>query len=101
MKAELFAAMKKALCQSKELSCTVVEYQLDCTSNLAGTEAPRANIDMARSASNDSLNATNVRLPSTIGSSVRMGNLDTEGYALAANFTLCHLSCTSLSLSFE
>ena len=93
--------MKKAPCVFAESQFIPVDIKSDCAGNLAGTEAPRANIDMARSAVNDSLYAANVGLPSTVGTSVRMGNLDTKSYTLAANFTLCHLSFTSLSLSFE
>ena len=84
------SGMKKAPCVFAESQFIPVDIKSDCAGNLAGTEAPRANIDMARSAVNDSLYAANVGLPSTVGTSVRMGNLDTKGYALAANFTLCH-----------
>ena len=45
---------------------------------------------MARSASNDSLNATNVRLPGTVGTAMGVGHLDTKGHALVAKFALCH-----------
>ena len=85
---KLPADTKKAPCRNRELA--VLISILDCAGNLAGTEAPRANVDMALSTTNNSLYSTNVGLPGTVGTSVRMGNLDTKGYTLAANFTLCH-----------
>ena len=45
----------------------------------------------ARSTVNDSLNLLNVGLVSSVAASVRVGYLDTEGNALAADFALCHL----------
>lgn len=40
------------------------------------------------------LDATDVGLPGSVGTSVRMGLTDTENHSLAADFTLCHV-CTS------
>ena len=45
---------------------------------------------MAGSSVNDSLNALDVGLPCTIGTSVGVRNLDTEGYALTTKITLSH-----------
>ena len=45
---------------------------------------------MAGSSVNDSLHALDVGLPCTIGTSVGVGNLDTEGNALATIITLRH-----------
>ena len=45
---------------------------------------------MARSTVNDRFDTLDVGLPCTVGSSVRMGDLDTERNALAANIALCH-----------
>ena len=73
------------------------ESTLDGTGNLAGAEAPSTYVDMAGSTVDQSLNTTNVRLPSSVRTSVGVGNLDTKGHALAANIALCHFSCTSLS----
>ena len=78
-----------------------VSCLLDRSLNLVGTEASGTSVHMAGSSVNDSLNALDVGLPCTIGTSVGVGDLDTEGYALATKITLSHLSCTSLSLSFE
>ena len=71
--------------------------QLDGTGNLAGAEAPSTYVDMAGSTVDESLDTTNVRLPSSVRTSVGVGNLNTKGYALSANIALCHFSCTSLS----
>ena len=45
---------------------------------------------MAGSTVNDSLDALDVGLPCTVGTSVGVGNLDTKGHALAAKITLSH-----------
>ena len=66
------------------------ESTLDGTGNLAGAEAPSTYVDMAGSTVDQSLYATNVRLPGSVRTSVGVGNLDTKGNALAANIALCH-----------
>ena len=45
---------------------------------------------MARSTVNDRFDTLDVGLPCTVGSSVRMGDLNTERNALAADIALCH-----------
>ena len=45
---------------------------------------------MARSTVDNSLDPLDIGLPSTVGTSVGVGNLDTEGHALAAKITLSH-----------
>ena len=45
---------------------------------------------MARSTVDDSLDTLNVGLPSTVGTTVGVGDLDTEGNALTAIITLSH-----------
>ena len=45
---------------------------------------------MAGRAIDHCLNALDIGLPRTIGTSVGVGNLDTEGYALVAEFALSH-----------
>ena len=66
------------------------ESTLDGTGNLAGAEAPSTYVDMAGSTVDQSLYATNVRLPGSIGTTVRVGNLNTKGHTLIANIALCH-----------
>ena len=58
--------------------------------DLIGAEASGTSVHMAGSSVNDSLNALDVGLPCTIGTSVGVRNLDTEGYALTTKITLSH-----------
>ena len=63
----------------------------DSTLDLIGAEASGTSVHMAGSSVHDSLNALDVGLPCTIGTSVGVGDLDTEGYALATKITFRHL----------
>ena len=63
----------------------------DSTLDLIGAEASGTSVHMAGSSIHDSLNALDVGLPCTIGTSVGVGDLDTEGYALATKITFRHL----------
>ena len=78
--------------------------RLDRSGNFTGTQTPGTNVHMAGGTIDDSLHALDVGLPSTIGTSVGMGNLDTEGYALVAEFALSHplhlLAVTNLVPAF-
>ena len=58
--------------------------------NLVGTEASGTSVHMARSSIHNGLNTLHIGLPSTIGTSVGVGHLDTEGHALATIITLRH-----------
>ena len=58
--------------------------------HFVGTEASGTGVHMARSPIDNSLDTLYVGLPSTIGTSVGVGNLDTEGNALTTIITLCH-----------
>ena len=64
--------------------------QLDSALDLAGTEATSTSVHMARSTIHNSLNALDVGLPGTVGTSVGVGHLNAEGYALATKITLSH-----------
>ena len=79
--------------------------QLDRSGDLTGTHTPGTNIHMAGRAIDHCLNALDIGLPGTIGTSVGMGNLDTEGYALVAEFALSHplhlLAVTNLTTRFR
>ena len=57
---------------------------------LTGTQASGADVDMARRTLDNCLDALYVGLPCSAGCSVGMGYLVAEGYALAADLTLCH-----------
>ena len=63
---------------------------LDCPLNLVGAEASGTSVHMARSTVDNSLNALDVGLPGSVGTSVRVRNLNTEGHALATKITLSH-----------
>ena len=43
------------------------------------------------------LDTTDIRLPGTVGTTMRVRNLDTKGNTLAAAFTFSHGTCTSCS----
>ena len=58
--------------------------------NLVRTQASCTDIHMARSTVNDRLDALDVGLPSSVGTSVGMGDLNAERNALAADIALCH-----------
>ena len=58
--------------------------------NLVGAEASGTSVHMAGSTVNDSLDALDVGLPCTVGTSVGVRNLNTKGHALAAKITLSH-----------
>ena len=65
-------------------------YLLDRAGNLTGTQTAGTNIDMAGRTIDDSLHALDVGLPGTIGTTVRVGNSDTERNTLVAKLALCH-----------
>ena len=66
-------------------------YQLsDCAGNLTGTQTAGTNINMAGRTVYDRLNALDIGLPRTIGTTVRVGNSDTESHTLVAKLALCH-----------
>ena len=62
----------------------------DSAGYLAGTEAPSTYVDIAGSTFDQSLYTTYIRLPGSIGTTVRVGNLNTKGHTLIANIALCH-----------
>ena len=57
---------------------------------LTGTKATRANVYSLGSAVYNSLNSTNVGLPSSVCSTVRVRYGLTENNALSANIAFCH-----------
>ena len=68
--------------------------ELDGPLNLVGTEASGTSVHMARSTVDNGLDPLHIGLPGTIGTTVGVGNLDTEGNALTTIITLRH-NCTS------
>ena len=64
--------------------------KLDRSGYFTGTQAPGTNIYMAGRAIDDRLNTLDIGLPGTIGTPVRVGNLNAKGHALVAKFALSH-----------
>ena len=62
----------------------------DSPLDLVGTEASGTGVHMARSPVDNRLDALYIGLPSTVGASVGVGNLNTKGNALATIITLRH-----------
>ena len=71
------------------LFCTIT-LRSDGALNLVRTQASCTDIHMARSTVNDCLDTFDVGLPCTVSTSVRVGDLDTECHALAADIAFCH-----------
>lgn len=92
--------INKVLRKNKNLSFTFNERFLFAmlrhinsgASDFAGAEASGADVNMSRSTINDSLNTLDVGLPGAIGTTMRMGDLDTKGHALSAKTALCHFA---------
>ena len=61
-----------------------------CTLYLTGAQASGANIDVAGRTLHDRLDALDIGLPCTVGTTVRVRDLDTKCDALAADFAFCH-----------
>ena len=62
----------------------------DSAGYLAGTEAPSTYVDMAGSTFDQSLYTTYIRLPGSIGTTMRVRDLNAERNALIAELALCH-----------
>ena len=60
------------------------------TGDLAGAQATGASVHTLGGSVDDSLDALHVGFPGSVGTSVGMGNLDTESNALSAKLALCH-----------
>ena len=65
-------------------------YGSHCPLNLVGTEASGTSVHMARSTVDNRLDPLDIGLPCTVGTSVRVGDLDTKSHALATVITLRH-----------
>ena len=68
----------------------ILFVQSDRSGDLTGTHTPGTNIHMAGGTVDDRLHALHIGLPGTIGTPVRVGNLNAEGNALVAELALCH-----------
>ena len=59
-------------------------------SRLSGTQTTSAEMHGSAAAVYQYLNASDVRLPGSVGFTMRVGNVLSEDNALSANITLCH-----------
>ena len=64
--------------------------ELDGALNLVGAEASGTCVNMAGSSVNHSLDALDVGLPGTVGTSVGVRDLNAEGHTLTTKITLSH-----------
>ena len=76
--------------RSLEILCIRVRQTSHRALHAVGTEAPGAHVDMAGFAVYDGLDTFDIRFPGPVGASVRVGDLDAEGHAFAANIAFCH-----------
>ena len=79
-------AMREDFCNQN-----LCQNKLYCSLNKTGAQAACAGIYSARSAVDDSLYLLDLGLIGSVAASVRVGYLNTEGNALAADFAFCHL----------
>ena len=63
---------------------------LNRSGDLTGTHTPGTNINMAGGTVYDCLHTLHIGLPCTIGTPMRVGDLNTERYTLIAELALCH-----------
>ena len=63
---------------------------LHSAGDLAAAQAAGADVDVLGRTVHDGLDALHVRLPGTVGTTVRMADLDAEGHILVAELALCH-----------
>ena len=68
----------------------ILKIKLHSAGDLAAAQAASACVNVLGTSVHDGLDALHIGLPSTVGASVGMGNLNTKGYALVAKLTFCH-----------
>lgn len=93
------------MAKKKQRTCVLCYYssdaESDCPGNLSGTQATCAYINGLRSTIYDCFYFSNVGLPHSVGSSVRVADLNSERNALAADFTFCHFKHLLQSLQYQ
>ena len=65
---------------------------LDCTSHLIRTQTTGAGINVARRSVNDCLYTLYIWFPASVGTLMRVGNLNSEGDTFSADVAFCHRS---------
>ena len=83
------------LCRAPSISKCCADL-LDRTSDLAGTQAAGAGVNVTRGTVLDHLNTFDVGFPRSVGPSVRVRNLESKGHALTADIAFRHLSAPPL-----
>ena len=68
----------------------ILFVQSDRSGDLTGTHTPGTNIHMAGGTVDDRLNTLHIGLPGTIGTPMRVRDLNAESHALVAKLALCH-----------
>ena len=68
----------------------IFSFQSDRAGNFTRAQAAGAGVDILRGTVHDRLHALDIGLPGTIGTTVRVGNSDTERNTLVAKLALCH-----------
>jgi hypothetical protein len=64
--------------------------QLHSAGDLSAAQAASANVNMLGRSVYDGLDALHVRLPSTVGASMRVADLNAESHILFTELALCH-----------
>ena len=64
--------------------------KLDRSGDFTGTHTPGTNIHMAGRTVDNCLNPLHIGFPCAIGTPMRVGDFDAEGYALVAKLALSH-----------
>ena len=70
--------------------------RLDCAGHFIRTQATGAGINVARRSVNDCLYTLYIRFPSSVRTSMRMGNLNSESDTFSADVAFCHRSAPPL-----
>ena len=76
--------LSAALCRSRDSG-------LHCAGHFPGAQATGAGVDSFRRTVHHCFDALDVGFPGTIGTPVRVGDLNAEGHALSADITFGHL----------
>ena len=77
--------------KDKPFSLSFPNAASDSALDLIGTEASCTDVDMTGRTIDDSFHALYVGLPHSVGTSVRVGDLNAERNTLAADIALCQL----------
>ena len=88
--------LKKQKDHPARQSLNAVHY-LDSAGNLIRTQATGAGVNVARRTVDNRLNSLNVWFPGSVGTPVRMRNLNTESDTLSADVAFSHVSAPPLT----